>query len=82
MVALLLCHGCPLDQPLEERMLRLVAKSCLTLVTPWTELHCPWDSPGENAEVGCHFASAGDLPYPVNEPGSPALQILYCLSYK
>ena len=31
-------------------------------------------SPGENTEVGCHFPSPGDLPYPGNEPGSPALQ--------
>ena len=57
-MALLPCHGCPLGQPLEMRMLGLVVKSCLTLVTPLTD----------------HFPSPGDLPYPGNEPGSPTLQ--------
>ena len=36
----------------------LVAKSCPTLVIPWSEptrLLCPWDSLGKNTEVGCHF---------------------------
>ena len=36
----------------------LVAKSCPTLVTPWTvacRLLCPWDFPGKNTRVGCHF---------------------------
>ena len=36
----------------------LVTKSCPTLVTPWTvacRLLCPWDSPGKNTGVGCHF---------------------------
>ena len=36
----------------------LVAKSCLTLVTPRTvpaRLFCPWDSPGKNIGVGWHF---------------------------
>ena len=23
--------------------------------TPWTAAHCPWDSPGKNTGVGCHF---------------------------
>ena len=38
--------------------LSLVAKSCLTLVTPWTvtcQAPLPWDSPGKNTRVGCHF---------------------------
>ena len=37
----------------------IVVKSCLTLVTPWTQaparLLCPWDSPGKNTGVGYHF---------------------------
>ena len=36
----------------------LVAKSCPTLATLWTVAHqglCPWDSPGKNTGVGCHF---------------------------
>ena len=44
--------------------------------TPWTvptRLH-PWDFPGKNAGVGCHFLLPGHLPDPGIEPGSPALQ--------
>ena len=41
----------------------LVAQSCLTLsVTPWTvacQLLCPWDFPGKNTGVGCHFLLQG-----------------------
>ena len=36
----------------------LVAKSCPAFVTPWAEparLLCPWDFPGKNTRVGCHF---------------------------
>ena len=36
----------------------LVAKSCLTLATHGLQparLLCPWDSPGKNTGVGCHF---------------------------
>ena len=29
-------------------------QSCLTLCDP-TRLLCPWDSPGKNTGVGCHF---------------------------
>ena len=36
-----------------------VALSCLSLCNPMdssvTRLLCPWDSPGKNTEVGCHF---------------------------
>ena len=30
-------------------------KSCLTLCDAATRLPCPWDSPGKNTGVGCHF---------------------------
>ena len=32
-------------------------QSCPTLCNPIesTRLHCPWDSPGKNTGVGCHF---------------------------
>ena len=36
----------------------LVAKLCLTLVTPGTVAHqllYPWDFPGKNIGVDCHF---------------------------
>ena len=53
-------------------------QSCLTLCDPMepTRLLCPWDSPGKNTRVGCHFPSPGDLPNPGMEPmslRSPAL---------
>ena len=35
---------------------------------------CPWDSPGRNTGVCCHFLLQGDLPNPGIEPRSPALQ--------
>ena len=40
----------------------LVTQSCL-FVTPWTvcspHLLCPWDFPGQNTGVGCHFLLKG-----------------------
>ena len=42
---------------------RFIAKSCLTLL--WsnglqsTRLLCPWDFPGKNTGVGCHFLAQG-----------------------
>ena len=46
-------------------------------VTSWTvayRLLCPWDFPGKNTGVGCHFLLQGNLPDPGIKPGSPALQ--------
>ena len=44
----------------------LVAKSCLTLLRPHrlllTRLLCPWDPPGKNTGVGCHFFLQGIFP--------------------
>ena len=42
-----------------------------------TRLLCPWDSPGKNTEVGCHFLLQGDLPDPGMELRSSALQADY-----
>ena len=44
----------------------LVAKSCLTILQPYG-LHparrlCPWDFPGKNTGVGCHFLLWGIFP--------------------
>ena len=39
-------------------------------------LLCPWDFPGRNTGVDCHYFSSGDLPNPgfrPESPGSPAL---------
>ena len=39
-------------------------------------LLCPWDSPGKNTGVGCHFPPPGHLPHPGIEPGSPVFPAL------
>ena len=39
-------------------------------------LHCPWDSPGKNTRVGCHFLLQGIFPTQGSNPrllGLPAL---------
>ena len=43
----------------------LVAKTCLTLLDPLDcslVRLCPWNFPGKNAEVGCHFLLQGIVP--------------------
>ena len=55
----------------------LVAKSCLTLRTPWTvACQAPLSMGFSRQEYwsGLLFPSAGDLPNPGIEPGSPVLQ--------
>ena len=58
-----------------------VAKSCPTLATPWTialQVLCPWDSPGKNTGVGCHFFLQGIFPTQGSNPGLlHCRQILY-----
>ena len=47
-----------------------------SLATPWTITHqipCPWDLPGKNTGVGCHFLVQGIFTTQEIEPGSPAL---------
>ena len=47
----------------------LVAKSCPTTAPPWTaaaRLLYPWDSPGKNTGVGCHFLLQGTFPTQVS----------------
>ena len=58
----------------------LLTQLCLT-VTPWTvacqaplSRNSPWNSPGKNTEVGCHFLQQGIFPEPGIETRSPALQ--------
>ena len=64
----------------------LVVKLCPTLMTPWTvayQLLCPWDSPGKNTGVGCHFLLQGIFPTQELNPGLlHCRQILYRLSYE
>ena len=55
-----------------------VARSCLTLCEPMgCSLHlCPWNFPGTNIGVGCHFLLLGIFPTQrstPSSPGSPAL---------
>ena len=43
----------------------LVAKSCLTLVTPWTvacQAPLSWNFPGKNTGMDCHFTLQGIFP--------------------
>ena len=41
---------------------------------PPTRLLLPWEFPGKNTGVGCHFLLQGNFPNPGVKPGSPALQ--------
>ena len=52
--------------------------------TPWTIDHlCPWDSPGKNAGVGCHFLLQGIFPTQGSNPGLlHCRQTLYPLSHQ
>ena len=63
----------------------LVIKSCPTLVIPWTmpaRLLCPWDSPGKNTGVGCHFLLQGIFPTQESNLGLlHCRQKIYQLSY-
>ena len=46
---------------------------------PWTAAHqglCPWDFPGKNPGVSCHFLLWGNLPDPGIKPMSPASSAL------
>ena len=46
-------------------------------MTPWTatcQLLCPWDFPGNNIGVGCHFLLQTILPTQGSNPTFPALQ--------
>ena len=55
----------------------LVAKSCLTLATPWSVAHQAPLSMGFSKQEywsGLSLPSLGDLPNPGIKPGSPALQ--------
>ena len=65
----------------------LVAQSFLTLCNPMDHMEpparllCPWDSPGKNTGVGCHFLLQGIfLTQGSNWGLLHCVQILYCLS--
>ena len=51
--------------------------------TPWTVALCPWDFPGKDTRVGCHFLLQGT--FPIQESNLGLLhcrQTRYQLSYK
>ena len=60
----------------------LVAKSCLTLATPRTVTYrrfCPWDFPGKNTGVSCHFLLWGSSRHRNQTPVSCATcGLLHC----
>ena len=63
-----------------------VAKSCITLRPHGlylTRLFCPWDFPGKNTGVGCHFLLQGIFLTQGSKPGLlHCKQILYHLSHQ
>ena len=61
--------------------------SCVQLLWPHGQRsltgYSPWDSPGKNTGVGCHFFLQGIFPTQESNPGLlNCRQILYQLSYK
>ena len=50
-----------------------VAKSYLTLCDP---MNCPWNFPGKNTGMGCHFPTPVDLSDPGIEPTPPVSPVL------
>ena len=67
-----------------------VGVSCLVMSNPLqphrlypTRLLCPWDSPGKNTGVGCHFPLQGIfLTQRLNTGLLHCRQIIYHLSYR
>ena len=60
----------------------LVAQLCGLLLQP-TRLLCPWNSPGKNTGVGCHFLLQGIFLTQESNPGLlHSRKILYHLSYR
>ena len=60
----------------------LTAQSCLTLhtrVLQPTRLLCPWDSPGKNPGVGCHFLL--QVIFPSQRLGLHLLHLLHCRQF-
>ena len=60
------CWTAETNTTLLKQLHCLVAKSCLTFLRPHglqsTRLLCPWDFPGKNTGVGCHFLLQGIFP--------------------
>ena len=79
--------GKPPENPPFVCVCVLVTQSCPTLCDPHgllpTRLLCPWDSPGKDTGVGCHFLLQGIFPtWGLNLGLLHCRQILYHLSYE
>ena len=73
--------------PPEKPKFKSLVLSCPTLLRPrglWpTRLLRPWDSPGKNTGVGCHFLLQGIFPTQGSNPGLPhCRQTLWSLSHQ
>ena len=71
-----------MDESLEKFILTLLllllshfsrVQLCVILQTAATRLPRPWDSPGKNTGVGCHFLLQGIFPTQGSNPG-----LLHC----
>ena len=76
---------CTLLISLKKVKVNLLSPVCL-FETPWTvpaRLLHPWDSPGKNNEVGCHFLLQRIFPTQGSNLGLPhCRQTLYHLSHQ
>ena len=86
--SILLCSACFMVQLFHpymatgKTMCVRVTQSCLTLCDP---MACsqPWDLPGKNTGVGCHFLLQGIFPMQESNPGLlHCRQILYQLTMR
>ena len=74
--------GLPVPQGCVCVWLLVVSDSC-NRIDCSTRLLCPWDPPGKNTGVGCHFLLQGIFPTQESNPGLLHCgQILYQLSYE
>ena len=59
-----------------EMLKELITQSCLTLCNAMNCILCPWDSPGKNTGVGCHFLL--QRIFPTQELNLCLLWLLHC----
>ena len=66
----------PTTAPHQRRCMHARLLNCVWLfVTPWTVAHkllCPWNFPGKNTGVGCHFLFLGVFPTQGSTQENPA----------
>ena len=74
---------CPIFTPVCTSS-KLVAQSCLCNPMDYSPADsCPWDSPGKNTGVGCHFLLKGIFPtQKLNSGLLHCRKIIYLLSYQ